>query len=107
MAEHTSTRVNSAKMPQFVGRTVRLVCKVLQFKGDTALVEASDGGQVEVRLPKDANVTDTYVEIIGKVIDASTLQMMACVLMGDSVDMKLIDDVVNMIHDPRFMGSMF
>ncbi|TFK49049.1 hypothetical protein OE88DRAFT_1663404 [Heliocybe sulcata] len=63
--------------------------------------------QVEVRLTKDARVTDTYVEIVGKVNDASMVTMMACINMGADLDMELVDFTVETIHDPRFMGSIF
>jgi replication factor A3 len=66
------------------------------------MVEAPDGGQVEVRLHRvridsthdeitptdlhqDANMADTYVEVIGNVIDASTVKMMACINLGSDV----------------------
>jgi len=70
MTEHISTRVNSHRLAAYIGRTIRLVGKTLkvskflhfsarhlfhrtrQIQGDTAIVEASDGGQVEIRLPK-------------------------------------------------------
>ncbi|KAI6127536.1 hypothetical protein EV401DRAFT_988020 [Pisolithus croceorrhizus] len=48
--ELLSPRVNSARLPAFMGRTVRLPCKVLKFQGASVIVEACDGGQVEVRL---------------------------------------------------------
>lgn len=65
--DQVSTRVNSAKLPNFRGQTVRLACKplnvsrekiltrqlltgVLQKAGDILIVEASDGGQVNVVL---------------------------------------------------------
>lgn len=66
----TSPRVNSAHLSKYPGRTVRLPCKVIsvsvlaadnprtvpaeplfaQKQGDSALVEASDGVQVQVKL---------------------------------------------------------
>jgi len=66
MAEITP-RVNGAKMSDYVGRTVRLICKVTkvrisfvpqsapltvadQIVGNTAMVEASDGANIEVAL---------------------------------------------------------
>lgn len=73
-ANLASPRVNSARMPNFIGTTVHLPCKVLkvdllfrlhsaahadpidgwmralQFQDSSAIVEACDGGQVEVRL---------------------------------------------------------
>lgn len=66
----------------------------IQLKGEVALVQAADGGQVNVKLTnvsmpysyavgrpwsdevaQDSNISDTYVDIIGKVDDANTIKM--------------------------------
>ncbi|KAF8883031.1 replication factor A protein 3 [Infundibulicybe gibba] len=107
MTENTSTRVNSARLSGFIGKTVRLACKVLNFSGDVMVVEASDGGQVTIQVPSSAQVSDTYVEIVGSVIDATSIKMMACIGLGGELDLKLINDTIELIHDPRFYSRMF
>ncbi|KAF9814154.1 hypothetical protein IEO21_05292 [Rhodonia placenta] len=99
MAE-IAPRVNSARLGQYVSRTVRLTCKTL--KALLLFVQASDGGEVQVRLLREANMTTAYIEVIGSVIDASTIRMMACIDLGNELDMKLVNDVVELWHDPRF-----
>jgi len=42
----TSARVNAARLAQYKGQTIRLTGKVVRMDGDTAVIEASDGGQV-------------------------------------------------------------
>ncbi|KDQ13292.1 hypothetical protein BOTBODRAFT_372308 [Botryobasidium botryosum FD-172 SS1] len=96
--EHRTPRVNSARMTSYLGQTVRLTVKVIKLQGSTALVETSDGGQVEVKLVPDANVTDTYVEFIGQVTDAQSLNMLIVTNLGSDVDLKLVDGVVEMMH---------
>ena len=69
-------RVNGARMNQYVGHTVRLICKVTkvrvpstpdangtspltftnQIVGNTAVVEASDGATVEVTMTPARNL---------------------------------------------------
>jgi len=44
-------RINSRLLDQFKGQTVRLTAKVIKLSGDTATVEASDGGQVCLSSP--------------------------------------------------------
>ena len=39
-------RINAGLLQQFKGQTVRLTAKVIKLTGETATVEASDGGQV-------------------------------------------------------------
>jgi len=108
-SEHVSTRVNSARLPDFVGKTVRLACRVLRRTADTVAVEASDGGEVSIQLPRDtmANIEDPYVEIIGKAIDATTIRMLGCTNLGQELDLKIVNDTIELIHDPRFYNKMF
>ncbi|KAF8842879.1 replication factor A protein 3 [Paxillus ammoniavirescens] len=103
MSEFQSPRVNAARLPGFVGRTVRLPCKVLNFQAGGALVEACDGGQVEVRLT-DVQLTGTFVEIIGQVISESAIKFMLSLSLDSDkeLDMKLVNDVVELTFDPRF-----
>ncbi|KIM46902.1 hypothetical protein M413DRAFT_265199 [Hebeloma cylindrosporum] len=102
-----STRVNSARLVDYVGKHVRLACKALQVDGDRITVEASDGGQVTVLVLKNEPIESTFLEIIGRVIDPTTVQMLACMNMGSDLDMKLVNDTIELIHDPRFYTTMF
>ncbi|ETW77943.1 hypothetical protein HETIRDRAFT_411186 [Heterobasidion irregulare TC 32-1] len=108
MAEHTTTRVNAHHLPNFIGRRVLIVGKILKFQDDVAIMQACDDLQIEIRLPPTgSNLTDTFVEVVGSVVDASTVKMLACTNMGSSLDTKLVKDVVDLTHDPKFAGRMF
>ena len=73
---------------------------------------------------------DSYIEVVGRVIDANTVQMLTFINMGDDLggsfpffsvynsltvlfasihipDMKLVNDTIELIHDPRFYTKMF
>lgn len=71
---------------------------------------------------------DSYVEVVGRVIDANTVHMLASINLGDDLgklfflffrftiylrflfhipDMKLVNDTIELIHDPRFYKKMF
>ncbi|KAI0642558.1 replication factor A protein 3 [Trametes meyenii] len=104
MSDSRSPRVNKARMADYKGQTVRLIAKLLKFRDEeqVALVETSDGGQVEVKMLRDVKFDDPYIEVVGQVVDERTLKMMACIPLGDNVDMKLVDDVVKVWHDPKF-----
>ncbi|OSD01439.1 replication factor A protein 3 [Trametes coccinea BRFM310] len=104
MSENRSPRVNKALMEKFKGQTVRLIAKLKSFRDDVAIVEASDGGEVEVKVLKDFQGDSLYVEIIGQVADERTIKMKGFIPLGDSVDMKLADDVVQVWHDPKFVS---
>ncbi|KAJ8509317.1 hypothetical protein ONZ45_g8501 [Pleurotus djamor] len=106
--EHHAMRVNYHLMGQYVNKNVRIWCKVLRFEGNNAaIVQASDGGEIKVTWSGQPNMTDTYVEVIGTVVDASTIKLMACINMGSNVDLKLANDTVELMHDSRFMQKMF
>ncbi|KAI0367635.1 replication factor A protein 3 [Pilatotrama ljubarskyi] len=102
MADHRSPRVNKARMADYKGQMVRLIAKLISFRDDVAIVEASDGGEVEVKLLKDVKIDTAYIEVIGQVADERTIKMMGCIPLGANVDMKLANDVVQVWHDPKF-----
>jgi len=41
-------RINARLLDQYKGQTIRLTAKIIKLNGETATVEASDGGQVSV-----------------------------------------------------------
>ncbi|KAI9458629.1 replication factor A protein 3 [Lactarius psammicola] len=110
----TSPRVNAARIKNYLGsgHPVRVTGKVLNFSDDEThlLMEASDGGHVKVLLPpppQPHDVTDTFVEIIGNVVDASTIKFMTCINMGPKLDLALVNQVVELTFDPKFRGRLF
>ncbi|KAJ7741458.1 hypothetical protein DFH07DRAFT_751132 [Mycena maculata] len=76
--------------------------------GSKATVEASDGGEVTVTLLPDTHMaSDTYYEVLGSVTNPTTIKMYHCIPMGTNLDMKLVDDTVKLMHDPRFYQKIF
>jgi replication factor A3 len=78
--------------------------------------------------PQVHDVTDTFVEIIGTVVNASTIKLMACINMGSKLgtshlslcasscslwtyimypDMTMVNQVIEMSFDPKFRGRLF
>ncbi|EPT02196.1 hypothetical protein FOMPIDRAFT_1118942 [Fomitopsis schrenkii] len=102
MAENVSPRVNAARLAQYIGRTVRLTGKVLRSQGDVAIIQAPDGGEVSVKLTRDTHLTVPFVEIIGTVVDAATIKMLAHIDIDSELDLEIANDTVELWHDPRF-----
>ncbi|GJJ14978.1 hypothetical protein Clacol_009248 [Clathrus columnatus] len=50
MSNLQSPHTNSAGLAKYRGRNVRLWAKVLKFQEETAIVQASDGGEVKVKM---------------------------------------------------------
>ncbi|KAI0714084.1 replication factor A protein 3 [Cerioporus squamosus] len=101
MTDQRTPRVNKALMANYKGQPVRLIAKLITLKNGRAIVEASDGGEIEVALPKNENFDCAYVEIIGKVEDERTIKMLGHVKLGDDVDMKLADQILQIWHNPK------
>ncbi|KAI0792316.1 replication factor A protein 3 [Abortiporus biennis] len=106
MTEHRSPRVNSARLANFVGQTVRITCKVRKFMNHQATVECSDGGEVTINMSPAADISDPFIEVIGKVLDSTTIQMMAAINLGNDFDMKIVDFVIEKWHSQQF-SSVF
>ncbi|KAM0786500.1 hypothetical protein ACM66B_001958 [Microbotryomycetes sp. NB124-2] len=94
--ERPTPRVNSARLGDYIGRAVRIIGKVISRDGETATLELSDGGQVQVKLNRDSNHRDTYVEVLGRVERPDLVQELTSCNMGDKIDMDLADRVVEM-----------
>jgi len=101
-------RVNSALLGGYIGRTVRLACKVIRVtQTGSTMVEACDGGQVEIKHSTSNDMTSTYVEVIGTVEDENHIKYLACVNFGSDLDFKLVNDCVELMHDPKHSEIFF
>ncbi|ELU43257.1 replication factor A domain-containing protein [Rhizoctonia solani AG-1 IA] len=96
--ESGNPRINSARMSQYVGRHVRLTCKIIKAQGENIIVQASDGGQVEVKLTTSRPGNDNYVEILGKVVDAQRMVASEVFPQGDNIDLEVVDQLVELMH---------
>ncbi|KAI8988659.1 replication factor A protein 3 [Pilobolus umbonatus] len=87
-------RINSALREKYVGQTVRLVGQVLSFSADTAVIAASDGGQVLVKLNGENTWGTKYVEVIGQVSNDFSIVEFKSTNMGEALDLALANKVV-------------
>ncbi|EJU02469.1 replication factor A protein 3 [Dacryopinax primogenitus] len=96
--DRPTPRINSKRMQYYVGQVVRMTGKLLRVNGDTAIIESTDGGNVEVRLSRDSHLSDPIVEIIGHVEDEHTLKMLTGSDMGSDVDLQTWDTMTELMH---------
>ncbi|KAF7794783.1 hypothetical protein EIP86_005925 [Pleurotus ostreatoroseus] len=79
-------RVNSARLPDYKGKGVRMICKIETIDSDTdiAVVKTSDGGEVRVKLLNNASVPvkDPFVEIVGTAVENDLVKMQTCINLG-------------------------
>mmetsp|Transcript_26003 Transcript_26003/g.55632 ORF Transcript_26003/g.55632 Transcript_26003/m.55632 type:complete len:114 (-) Transcript_26003:81-422(-) len=93
-------RVNFDLMQRYVGRKVKLVCKVEEFSGESVKVTTCDGQAVFVK-PKQGSQYDTaFVEIEGVVENNTTVQEESFTSFGDSFDMKNYNELCKLSNGP-------
>ncbi|OBZ88362.1 Replication factor A protein 3 [Choanephora cucurbitarum] len=87
-------RINSALREKYVGRVVRLVGKLHSLSGNTAVLDASDHGQVMVKLNGESQWGTDYVEVIGQIESDYTLREFKTSNLGNSFDLDMANKVV-------------
>ncbi|RKF58471.1 Replication factor A protein 3, partial [Erysiphe neolycopersici] len=82
MAELIYTpRITSSHLDSFTNRTVRLLGKVMQLRGDTAIVDSD--GNVTLHLNREAHLTVGHIfEVIGKVNQDLSIRVLKSTNMG-------------------------
>ncbi|GAA5933311.1 uncharacterized protein JCM15063_001280 [Sporobolomyces koalae] len=88
--DRPTPRVNARKLAECSqGQVVRLVGKVITLTEDEALLETTDGAQVTVRLDRQTNLQDTFVETIGKYQGDMIIDEMITQNLGDKLGTSL------------------
>merc|ERR1711974_136370 len=82
-------RVNQQLLGQYVGRSVRLVGKVLNMDHQNMVLESSDHAQVKVNFPAQITGVEgsTFVEVIGKVNQDLSVRGTVALPFGDNFDL--------------------
>ncbi|KAJ7155977.1 hypothetical protein C8R43DRAFT_1065592 [Mycena crocata] len=101
------TRVNSTLLQRFVGKTVKLTCRPIKLTAGGWIVQASDGGEINVTLLPDLLSPNAFFEITGNVGNATTIKMYHANNLGSDIDMTLVNDAIVLMHDNRFYTKIF
>ncbi|GAA6016318.1 hypothetical protein JCM10207_000467 [Rhodosporidiobolus poonsookiae] len=97
--DRPTPRVNAARLAQTAtGKTVRLIGEVVTTDSSQVVLKASDGGQVKVNHNSMNTFSDTFVEVIGKVVDTDTISELSSIMLGSSVDMNAVEKMVELTH---------
>ncbi|KAL2019982.1 hypothetical protein VTK56DRAFT_8982 [Thermocarpiscus australiensis] len=99
--EATSTpRVTCAYLNSYVGKNVIVVGKVIQLRGDEALIDAD--GNITAHLNREAHLSaGNGVQIIGKVNPDLSIKVLSSIDLGPGVDYSLANTVVEVSHQHR------
>ncbi|KAI1861243.1 uncharacterized protein JN550_011065 [Neoarthrinium moseri] len=93
----STPRISGQIIGSFVGRNVMIVGKVLQLRGEEAVIEAN--GHVTASLNREAHLTPgNGVQIIGKVNNDLSIKVMSSVDLGNNVDFTVSQAVVDATH---------
>ncbi|RKF55147.1 Replication factor A protein 3 [Golovinomyces cichoracearum] len=98
MAELISTpRITSSHLDSFTNRTIRLLGKVTQLRGETAIVDSD--GNVTLHLNREAHLTVGHVvEVVGKVNQDLSVRVLKSTDVGKDVDLDIARSVVDATH---------
>ncbi|KHJ32873.1 putative ssdna binding protein ssb3 protein [Erysiphe necator] len=88
MAELIYTpRITSSHLDSFTNRTVRLLGRVMQLRGDTAIVDSD--GNVTLHLNRDAHlIVGNVFEVIGKINQDLSIRVLKSTNMGKDCKIK-------------------
>ncbi|KAK7047527.1 hypothetical protein VNI00_006293 [Paramarasmius palmivorus] len=97
------------QMEQFVGKRVRLVGRILSVNeiAHHGLMQSCDGIKVKITFQDGFEPAAPYGEIVGTVVDSSTIAMDIFIPDGHNLDMKTVENTIRIIHDPRFRAVFF
>ncbi|KAF2851729.1 ssDNA binding protein-like protein Ssb3 [Plenodomus tracheiphilus IPT5] len=96
--DHPQTpRILAPHLSQFQHRIVRILGKVVQLRGESAVIDA--GGNIDVVLNRDAHLAVGHaVEVIGKVDGNLNVRVQAATDFGTGVDFNAANAVVEATH---------
>lgn len=96
--DHPQTpRILAPHLSQFQHRIVRVLGKVVQLRGEHAIVDA--GGNIDMVLNRDAHLAVGHaVEVIGKVDQNLHIKVQAATDFGTGVDFNAANAVVDATH---------
>ncbi|KAK4229819.1 replication factor A protein 3 [Podospora fimiseda] len=96
----STPRVTCAYLNSYVGKNVMIVGKVIQLRGDEALIDAD--GNITAHLNRDSHLTaGSGVQVIGKVNPDLSIKVLSSLDLGTAVDYNLANTVVEISHQHR------
>ena len=90
MAEsHSTPRISSPHLEHFTSRTVRIVGRVTQLRGETANIDSE--GVVTLQLGHDSHLTvGNAVEVVGRVNGDLSVKVLQCTDLGRNGTLSFI-----------------
>ncbi|GAP91412.2 putative replication factor A protein 3 [Rosellinia necatrix] len=97
MESVSTPRITASMLDSYVGQNVIIVGKVMQLRGDSALLDAN--GQVNAILNRDTHlIAGNGAQIIGRVNPDLSVKVYNALELGDNVDFQIAQNVVDVTH---------
>ncbi|KAK4203659.1 replication factor A protein 3 [Triangularia verruculosa] len=98
--ETSTPRVTCAYLNSYVGKNVMIVGKVVQIRGEDAIIDAD--GNIPCKLNRDAHLSPgNGVQVIGKVNPDLSVKVLSSLDLGTGVDYNLANTVVEVSHQHK------
>ncbi|EAQ86564.1 predicted protein [Chaetomium globosum CBS 148.51] len=93
-------RITCAYLNSYVGKNVIFVGKVIQLRGEEAIIDAD--GNITAHLNREAHLlAGNAAQIIGKVNPDLSIKVLSSMDLGTNVDYNLANTVVEISHQHR------
>ncbi|KAH6626342.1 replication factor A protein 3 [Chaetomium sp. MPI-SDFR-AT-0129] len=93
-------RITCAYLNSYVGKNVIIVGKVIQLRGEEALIDAD--GNITAHLNREAHLlAGNGAQLIGKVNPDLSVRVLSALDLGTGVDYALANTVVEVSHQHR------
>ncbi|KAI0021903.1 replication factor A protein 3-domain-containing protein [Xylariomycetidae sp. FL0641] len=100
MESVSTPRISATMLQSYVSQNVIIVGKVVQLRGETAIVDAD--GQVTAHLNRECHLmSGNGAQIIGKVNPDLSIRVFNAMDLGDGVDYQVAQAVVEVTHQHR------
>ncbi|KAF8477094.1 replication factor A protein 3 [Kalaharituber pfeilii] len=97
MNSEQTPRINSTMLENFINRTIRMVGKVLELRGETATVDSA--GSALIHMASNTHwAIGHYVEVVAKVQQDLSLKVLMSLDLGTDVDMNAYEALVDANH---------
>ncbi|KAI1736654.1 replication factor A protein 3 [Xylaria scruposa] len=97
MEARSIPRICASMLPTYVGRVVIIVGKVLELRGESALLDAN--GEVDIILNIASRLTTgNAAQIIGKINPDLSVKVYQTKDLGNNVDLEIAQMVVEITH---------
>mmetsp|Transcript_3416 Transcript_3416/g.5322 ORF Transcript_3416/g.5322 Transcript_3416/m.5322 type:complete len:116 (+) Transcript_3416:72-419(+) len=107
----TTPRITGKMMPNFLGRTVLLMCDCSSLgqseDGASIIVQSTDGARVAAYLPAGETIESTTVQFLAKVVKQDTIQVLSMSspsldVNGTPFNVEQYNTAVSLMHNPKF-----